>query len=74
MHLNYVIAAVLAGVGGGLVALSIGHVDPDIAYWTTSGEFVFVAILSGTGNVVGAVPRLAGLRVRSRSFAYQYSP
>jgi branched-chain amino acid transport system permease protein len=32
--------------------LTIGHVDPSMAYWTTSGELVFVAILSGTGSVV----------------------
>ena len=52
IHLNYVIGAVLAGLGGGLVAITIGHVDPEMAYWTTSGEFVFIAILAGTGNVL----------------------
>ena len=25
---------------------------PEMAYWTTSGEFIFIAILAGTGNVV----------------------
>lgn len=73
VHLNYVIAAVLAGLGGGLVALSIGHIDPDLAYWTTSGEFVFVAILGGTSNVVA--PFLGSLLFEwIKSVAYQYSP
>jgi len=73
VHLNYVIAAVLAGVGGGLVALSVGHIDPDLAYWTTSGEFVFVAILSGTSNV--AAPFLGSLLFEwIKSVAYQYTP
>ena len=73
VHLNYVLAAVLAGVGGGLVALSIGHIDPDLAYWTTSGEFVFVAILSGTTNV--AAPFLGSLIYEwIKSVAYQYTP
>jgi branched-chain amino acid transport system permease protein len=73
VHLNYVIAAVLAGIGGGLVALSIGHIDPDLAYWTTSGEFVFVAILSGTGNV--AAPFAGSLLFEwIKSIAYQYTP
>jgi len=73
VHLNYVIAAVLAGVGGGLVALSIGHIDPDLAYWTTSGEFVFVAILSGTANVVA--PFAGSLLFEwIKSVAYQYTP
>jgi len=73
VHLNYAIAALLAGMGGGVTALSVGHIDPEMAYWTTSGEFVFVAILSGTGSV--AAP-LAGsiLFEWLRSYAYQYSP
>jgi len=52
IHVKYVIAAVLAGVGGGLAATTVGHIDPDMAYWTTSGEFIFITILSGTGSVV----------------------
>ncbi len=73
VHLNYVLAAVLAGVGGGLVALSVGHIDPDLAYWTTSGEFVFVAILSGTANV--AAPFVGSLLFEwIKSAAYQYTP
>ena len=73
VHVNYVIAAVLAGLGGGLVGLSIGHVDPDLAYWTTSGEFVFVAVLGGTGSV--AAPILASLVFEwIKSAAYQYAP
>lgn len=47
MTINYVIAAALGGLGGAIAALAIGHVDPELAYWTTSGEFVFVAILAG---------------------------
>jgi branched-chain amino acid transport system permease protein len=73
VHLNYVAAGFLSGVGGGLVALSIGHIDPDLAYWTTSGEFVFVAILSGTTHV--AAPFLGSLIFEwIKSVAYQYTP
>ena len=52
IHVKYVIAAVLAGIGGALAATTVGHIDPDMAYWTTSGEFIFMAILAGTGSVV----------------------
>ena len=52
IHVMYVIAAALAGVGGGLAATTVGHIDPEMAYWTTSGEFIFITILSGTGSVV----------------------
>jgi ABC-type branched-subunit amino acid transport system permease subunit len=54
VHLNLVIAGTLAGIGGALAALSIEHVDPNMAYWTTSGGFVFVTILSGAGSVAAA--------------------
>ncbi|MCW5626082.1 MAG: branched-chain amino acid ABC transporter permease [Burkholderiales bacterium] len=73
IHVNYVISAVLAGIGGALMAVNIGHIDPEMAYWPQSGEFVFVAILSGTGSVFAP---LAGALVFEtiRSFAYEYSP
>jgi branched-chain amino acid transport system permease protein len=54
IHLQLVISGVLAGVGGALAALAIGHVDPNMAYWTTSGGFVFVTILAGAGSVAAA--------------------
>ena len=67
------IAAALAGVGGALTALAVGHVDPEMAYWTTSGEFVFVAILSGTASV--AAPFAGALLLELlRSFAYEHAP
>ncbi len=52
IHVKYVIAAVLAGLGGALAATTVGHIDPEMAYWTTSGEFIFITILAGTGNVI----------------------
>jgi branched-chain amino acid transport system permease protein len=74
IHLNYVIAAALAGIGGALMAGAIGHVDPETtANWTTSGEFVFIAILSGTGSVLA--PFLgAGVFEAVRTFALERFP
>ena len=73
VHLNLVLAAVLAGAGGAITALAVGHVDPETAYWTTSGEFVFVAILSGTSSV--AAPFAGALLLELlRSFAYEHAP
>src|SRR5215471_4736664 len=54
IHAKVVIAGVLGGLGGALAALTIGHVDPNMAYWTTSGSFVFVTILAGAGSVAAA--------------------
>jgi ABC-type branched-subunit amino acid transport system permease subunit len=71
--INFVIAAGLSGVGGALSALSLGHIDPDFAFWTTSGEFVFLAILSGYVSVT-AVFVAAILLELVRSFSSQYFP
>jgi branched-chain amino acid transport system permease protein len=51
--LAYVVSAVLAGLGGTLQALIVGHITPDLGYWVRSGEFVFIAILGGAGSVLG---------------------
>ena len=53
IHTIYMISGMLASLGGALMVILVGHVTPeDTAYWTKSGEFVFVAILSGTINVL----------------------
>jgi branched-chain amino acid transport system permease protein len=54
IHTKLVIAGVLGGFGGALVAMTIGHVDPNMSYWTTSGSFVFVTVLAGAGSVAAA--------------------
>jgi len=54
IHTKVAVAGVLGGFGGALAALAIGHVDPNMAYWTTSGGFVFVTILAGAGSVAAA--------------------
>ncbi|MBC8056149.1 MAG: branched-chain amino acid ABC transporter permease, partial [Rhizobiales bacterium] len=51
MAVNFVVAAFCAGLGGALVVLSLGHIEPNFSFWTTSGEFVFVAILAGWQSV-----------------------
>lgn len=72
VHIKYVIAGLLAGLGGALTAITVGHIDPEWAYWTTSGEFVFVTVLSGSASVVA--PLLAALVFEGiRMVAYEYS-
>jgi ABC-type branched-subunit amino acid transport system permease subunit len=70
---NYVLAAFLGGVGGALSVVALGHIDPNFSYWTTSGEFVFVAILAGYHSVIAI---LAGsfLLELVRSFSSAYFP
>ncbi|MDR5683213.1 MAG: branched-chain amino acid ABC transporter permease [Armatimonadota bacterium] len=73
IYLTYVLSAALGGLGGVLVALNVGHIDPNLAYWTTSGEFVFIALLGGTEGVLAP---LAGAIVYElfKSYAFKYAP
>ncbi len=73
IHLLVVVGALLAGAGGAMVALAIGHIDPDVAYWTTSGEFLFVTVLSGPGHVLSALVGTGVFEI-IRTYANQYAP
>jgi len=73
IYLTYVLAAGLGGLGGVLVAINVGHVDPELAYWTTSGEFVFVALLGGTGSVFAPLVGAVAYEL-VKSYAFKFSP
>jgi len=49
----YVLSALMGGVGGAIIAMTTRHVTPLLAYWTSSGELVFIAVLGGAGGVIG---------------------
>jgi branched-chain amino acid transport system permease protein len=51
----FVISAVYAAVGGALLAPPTGNVDPTLAYWTHSGNLVFMALLGGFTHFLGPV-------------------
>ena len=57
----FVISAVYAAVGGVLLAVPTGNVDPTLAYWTHSGNLVFMTLLGGFASFFGPIagaPRL----------------
>ncbi len=73
VFINYTISAALAGMGGALSAIATGHVAPELAYWTTSGEFVFIMVLSGYVSIAATV--VASLLFEFiRLVAGQYAP
>ena len=49
----FMISAVYAGVGGALLATPTGNVDPTLAYWTHSGNIVFMILLGGFASFFG---------------------
>jgi branched-chain amino acid transport system permease protein len=51
----FVISAVYAAVGGALLGPPTGNVDPTLAYWTHSGNLVFMTLLGGFTRFFGPV-------------------
>jgi branched-chain amino acid transport system permease protein len=49
----FVISAVYAAVGGALLGPPTGNVDPTLAYWTHSGNIVFMTLLGGFASFFG---------------------
>jgi branched-chain amino acid transport system permease protein len=49
----FVISAVYGGIGGTILAVTTGLADPELAYWTHSGNLVFMAVLGGSGTFAG---------------------
>jgi branched-chain amino acid transport system permease protein len=56
--LAFMVAGIFGGVGGLLMSLFVSSAYPDFAYWTVSGEAVFMILLGGMsvflGPLVGA--------------------
>ncbi|HEY3795730.1 MAG TPA: branched-chain amino acid ABC transporter permease [Bradyrhizobium sp.] len=49
----FVISAVYGGIAGTILAVTTGLADPELAYWTDSGNMVFMAVLGGSGTFAG---------------------
>ena len=71
--INFIIAATFAGASGALALMAQRHIDPEFAYWTTSGEFVFIAVLAGTQSVAAVFISALVLEL-VRSFSNLYLP
>ena len=73
LGIAFTLSALLGGLGGAITAQVLGHVEPDFSNWTTSGEFVFVAVLAGYQSVVAVFVASLLLEI-VRSFSNLYFP
>ena len=73
LALSFIICSVLGGLGGAITALVLGHVEPNFTNWTTSGVFVFVAVLAGHTSVLAVFVASLLLEI-VRSFSNLYFP
>ncbi|HEY7650779.1 MAG TPA: branched-chain amino acid ABC transporter ATP-binding protein/permease [Methylomirabilota bacterium] len=51
----FVVAAVYGALGGVLIVVPTGLADPLLAYWTHSGNLVFMLLLGGFANFFGPI-------------------
>jgi branched-chain amino acid transport system permease protein len=70
---SFVICGVLGGLGGAITGQVLGHVEPEFTNWTTSGEFVFIAVLAGHYSVAAVFVASLLLEI-VRSFSSLYFP
>jgi branched-chain amino acid transport system permease protein len=49
----FLISAFYCAIGGVILAINVGQADPETAYWTHSGELVFMTVLGGFANFFG---------------------
>jgi branched-chain amino acid transport system permease protein len=51
----FAISAIYCSVAGVLIGVSVGLADPELGYWTQSGNLVFMTVLGGSGAFGGPV-------------------
>jgi len=51
----FLISAFYCAVGGVILAVNVGQADPELAYWTHSGELVFMTVLGGFTSFLGPI-------------------
>ena len=51
----FVISAGFGTVGGAILGFRVGLADPELVYWTQSGQLVFMAVLGGFSHFFGPV-------------------
>jgi branched-chain amino acid transport system permease protein len=51
----FVISAAFGAIGGAILGFRVGLADPDLVYWTQSGQLVFMAVLGGFANFFGPI-------------------
>jgi len=51
----FLISAAFGAVGGAILGFRVGLADPELVYWTHSGQLVFMAVLGGFSNFFGPI-------------------
>jgi len=66
----YVIAGIIAGIAGVLLANQTEFVSPAYMSWQRSGELIVMVVLGGMGTMIGAVPGALAFLLLEEWLAY----
>ncbi len=53
--MSFTIGSFLAGIGGGLLAVSLGTIDPTMFKFALTFNILLIVVLGGMGNIIGTV-------------------
>ena len=53
--LSFTIGSFFAGVGGGLLAVSLGTIDPTLFKFSLTWNIILIVVLGGMGNIKGSI-------------------
>jgi len=66
----FVIAGVICGLAGVLLANHTDFISPAVMHWTRSGDLIVMAVLGGMGSVIGPVIGAVALLVLEETLPY----
>jgi branched-chain amino acid transport system permease protein len=66
----FVIAGVICGLAGVLLANHTDFISPAVMHWTRSGDLIVMAVLGGMGSVIGPVIGAVALLVLEEALPY----
>ena len=66
----FVVAGVICGLAGVLLANHTDFISPAVMHWTRSGDLIVMAVLGGMGSVIGPVIGAVALLVLEETLPY----
>jgi branched-chain amino acid transport system permease protein len=54
-YATFVVSAAYCAIGGAVLSVSVGAADPELSYWTQSGNMIFITVLGGLGHLFGPI-------------------
>jgi branched-chain amino acid transport system permease protein len=54
-YITFILSGALSAIAGAILGVSIGAADPELGFWTQSGNMIFIIVLGGLGQLFGPI-------------------